>query len=101
MGRSSVGQKGTSFCDAYFLTSGVQHQIFAGILSPCLSDAKFANAYTKEKPVSKKGSSKEERCVKNNYQNLEWIVPDSTRVSDVFSEEALKEVPAFRGDCKF
>ena len=65
------------------------------MLLPFLSDTKSANIFTEEQHVSKKISAKEDRCVKNNNPKLEWILPESYRVSDVFSEESLNEVPDF------
>ena len=108
MDRSSIGVIDPSFYDMSFLTSGVQHQRFSGILPPCLVQTSTITSViaSKQKDATKgdhkegKGKPKEDRFVVNENRRLEWIIPESVRVGDVFPADAMKEVPDFKTGVK-
>ena len=97
-------QRDPSFYDASLLTRGLQCQSFIGMLPPCLSNLDTANPIANEQSPTKigklTGKLTEYFCVKNEDKKLEWILSESTRVSDIFSAESLKDVPNFKDDCK-
>ena len=101
MDRSSISTIDPSFYGVSFLMSGVQHQRFTGTLPPSLMVQVGQEAQYSKKSLSKpKEKVKEDRYVLNESHRLEWILPESSCVSDIFGSEALKEVPVFKGECK-
>ena len=106
---SSIRVINLFFYDISFLTSSVQHQRFLGILPPCLVQnstivlviADKHKVTTKGDNKEGKGKPKEDRFVVNKNRRLEWIIPESVRVGDVFPADAMKEVPEFKTGVKY
>ena len=98
----SIAQVDPHVYDISFLTSMVQHQRFTGSLPPCLMQSSTPSCESPKNEIKKRKDPKtnEERSVVNKKKRLEQIIPETSRIGEVFNSEAIKCVPVFKDEAK-
>ena len=94
-----IGHINPSSCDMSFITSSDQHQNFVGTLPPCVlfgyNSAKKLEINKSKRYRKNIDKKKEDSYQVNDSKRMEWMLPESTRVGEIFTAEAINRVPDF------
>jgi len=93
MDRPTLQQVGPSACNLSGFIDDVENSTFIGSLPPALTQQSPVITPSPKKDQRKPSDS---RSVTNDSKKPEWIIDEKLRISEVFSKEALKEIPDFK-----